>query len=312
MTQRNALHGLLLASSFTITIIGGGLADRALAQPQLSPGDKAAALQLQIKPFLEAHCRQPEAIPAPPLPSVATIDNDTDPDFYVDLDPASLTAAGCDVQSSRLQWLSTQDYRLRASPAPIANDKASSKPAAVEATVATPAKPGPAVESDLASAPPPKTVAAATSEGKPDKEAPGAPRQVNVLLLCEIFGALALAIGAVVCFVRSVTYSFNRYQYRVILNWNTLIWPTAACSIYLAWVVCFSQNVHITAGTGLTIFGAGLMLLAVVRNIRRTSLLFGLWISFLQILAAAPALAVALYLSLQLMGFQERHGAHRS
>lgn len=131
---------------------------------------------------------------------------------------------------------------------------------------------------------------------------------LNLIAGAILVGGVFLAIAGPM----SAGHIHRRFGYRVFLNWNVAIWLLGHVIMLGALVALISSAVPFNAAVGIGLVGLLTWLAAIIRNIRRTNLFVGLWVSLIQMPWSLIAIFGALLLNGMLhTGERERAGQER-
>jgi uncharacterized protein len=117
----------------------------------------------------------------------------------------------------------------------------------------------------------------------------------NSIVTAIIVGVLLFGLVTTVA-VFSARHSQRKYGYAVFMNWNVALWLVGLLALRGAAYASTIPDLVPTLKFALVALCAVPWLIAVIRNIRRTSLLFGLWISPLQATVGIAAVFIGLFI----------------
>lgn len=147
---------------------------------------------------------------------------------------------------------------------------------------------GPTTTSDsIAEQSAPET-AVLQKEAEPTASAELSDRDV-IIGIAIVLGVVALGIAVPV----TATHSANRYGYLICRNWNVLLWIVGGLTLAIGvFIAAATSEVSIALRVVIITLGLAPWIIAVYRNIRGTNLIFGLWISLIQVGCAVLCIIV--------------------
>lgn len=107
-----------------------------------------------------------------------------------------------------------------------------------------------------------------------------------------ILGAGALFAALIYAIVKTLSYSRTEYDYPVLLNWTNGFYVLSLVVAVAAFLGIPPDGASATYVVVVTATVVAPVVLAIIRNVRATSLLFGLWISLLQMALLSMILIV--------------------
>ena len=117
---------------------------------------------------------------------------------------------------------------------------------------------------------------------------------VAFMLFLAFLAAGFCWLGTIV-FLRTARYSIERFSYPIFKNWNLLLWLIGLPALVLA-IMLSAQDSPLGSKIPAILVLALPSAVALFRNIRRTNLPFGIWVSIIQI----PASLLSVFLALRL------------